>query len=143
MAVKDQGGLIAARRFFEQALSIYEASLCSNHPIVAATLFNLVLYITEAALGPNHPTVALGLNNLADLMRQKGEHAEAKALLRRARTIHEATRGKAYPHTATVKANIRRIDRVKACNVCGIRDVKLQLCSKCTLKYYCSAKFQV
>jgi hypothetical protein len=26
--------------------------------------------------------------------------------------------------------------------VCGIRDVKLQLCSKCTLKYYCSAKCQ-
>jgi hypothetical protein len=62
-------------------------------------------------------------------MRHKGEHAEA-------------TRGKAHPHTATVKANIRRIDRVKACNVCGIRDVKLQLCSKCTLKYYCSAKCQ-
>ncbi len=133
-----------------------------NHPIVGTTLFNLAyvlqgqeeidaaqamnqraLSITEAAMGPNHPSVAIGLNNLADLMRQKGEHAEAKALLRQAHTIHEATRGKAHPHTATVQVNIRRIDRVKACNVCGIRDVKLQLCSKCTLKYYCSAKCQV
>jgi tetratricopeptide (TPR) repeat protein len=137
---------------FEQALSIYEASLGSNHPIVAANLFNLAymlqgqekidaaqamnqraLSITEAVMGPNHPSVAIGLNNLADLMCQIGEHAKAKALLRRAHTIHEATRGKALPHTATVKANIRHIDRVKACNVCGIRDVKLQLCSKCTL----------
>ena len=76
-------------------------------------------------------------------MRQQGEHAEVKDLLRRARTIHEATGGTLHPHTTTVKATIRRIGRVKACIVFGIRDVKLQLCNKCTLKYYCSTEYQV
>ncbi len=73
------------------------------------------------------PSLTIGLNKLADLMRQQGEHAEVKDLLRRARTIHEAKRGTLHPHTATVKATIRRIGRVKACIVFGIRDVKLQL----------------
>ena len=76
-------------------------------------------------------------------MRQQGEHAEVKDLLRRARTIHDATRGTLHPHTAAVKATIHRIGRVNACIVFGILDVKLQLCNKCTLKYYCSAEYQV
>ena len=63
------------------------------------------------------PSLTIGLNKLADLMRQQGEHAEVKDLLRLARTIHEATRGTLHPHTATVKATIRRISRVKACIV--------------------------
>jgi hypothetical protein len=106
-------------------------------------MYQRALSIQEAALGPNHPNVAAALNNLADLLRQQGEHAEAKALMRRARAIHEATRGKAHPHTAATKAGVRRIDNEKACSVCGVRDVKLQLCGKCNLKYYCSADCQV
>ena len=76
--------MITARRLFEQALSIYEASLGSNHPIVAADLFNLAymlqgqeetdaaqamnqlaLSITEAAMGPNHPSVAIGVRTIS------------------------------------------------------------------------------
>ncbi len=99
--------------------------------------------IQEAALGPYHPSVAATLTNLADLLRQQGEHAEAKALMKRARAISEATRGKAHPDTANTKAGVRQIDREKACSVCGLCDVKLQLCGKCKLKYYCSAECQV
>ncbi len=63
--------------------------------------------------------------------------------MKRARAIDVATRGKAHPHTANTKAIIRQIDHEKACSVCGVLDVKLQLCGKCKLKYYCSADCQV
>ena len=63
--------------------------------------------------------------------------------MKRARAIDEATRGKAHPHSANTKAGVRQIDREKACSVCGVRDVKLQKCGKCLLKYYCSADCQV
>ena len=106
-------------------------------------MYQRALSITEATLGPNHPSVAPTLRNLADLLRQQGEHAEAKALMKRARGIDEATRGKAHPRSAATKAGVRQIDREKACSVCGVRDVKLQLCGKCNLKYYCSADCQV
>ena len=99
--------------------------------------------ILETALGPNHPDVAMTLNHIAHVLHRQGEHAEAKALLRRARVIHEATRGKAHPNVVATKADVRRIDREKTCGVCQVHHVKLQLCGKCKLKYYCSAECQV
>jgi Tfp pilus assembly protein PilF len=134
----------------------------ANHPQVAVTLSNSAsvmqgqgeldaakamyqrtLSIEEAALGSNHPEVAATLSNFATLLHQQGECAEAKALMKRARAIHEATRGKARPRTAATKANVLQIDREKECGVCGVHDVKLQLCGKCKLKYFCSADCQV
>jgi tetratricopeptide (TPR) repeat protein len=120
MVMQDQGELDAAKAMYQRALSI-----------------------KEAALGPNHPSVAPTLHNLATLLHQRGEHAEAKALMKRARAINEVMRGKSHPHTAKTKAGVRHINRKKACSVCGVRDVKLQLCGKCNLKYYCSADCQV
>jgi hypothetical protein len=47
--------------------------------------------------------------------------------MRRARAIDEATRDKAHPLTTNTKAGVRHIHRDKACSVCVVRDVKLQL----------------
>ena len=148
-AAQDQDNLMAVRRFFEQALSIYESSFGSNHPGIVITLVDWAFVLpgqaeingskpcTSASLCPNHPHVAPKLEHRVRLLHQQGEYIEAKALLHHPRG-HKGQDASQHGHRQSQQFCI--IDRFKAHSVCGIRDVKLQFCSKCKLKYYCSAE---
>ena len=55
----------------------------------AEPLYQRSLAILERVLGPEHPNVATSLNNYAQLLRKKGQNAEAASMEARARAILE------------------------------------------------------
>jgi tetratricopeptide (TPR) repeat protein len=108
-----------AKRMFERALAIDEATLGPSHPTVAILLGNLgevlreqgdlagakafserALAIDEAALDANHPDVAVRLNNLGNVLMDQGDLAGAKSLYERALGISEAALGSSHPSVA-------------------------------------------
>jgi tetratricopeptide (TPR) repeat protein len=114
-----------ARRFFEQAVAIYERVLGGEHPSTAASLSNLAsllqaqgdyegalplceraLAIYEKVLGADHPAAARTLNNLAFLLKSRGDYAGARPLYERVLAIREKTQGAEHPDTATSLNNL-------------------------------------
>ena len=108
-----------AEPLYRRALAIEEASLGSDHLIVAASLNNLAsllystsrfgeaescyqraLAIDEASTGPDHPAVARDLNNLALLLRDTNRRAEAEPLYWRSLKILETSLGADHPDVA-------------------------------------------
>ena len=108
-----------AKRMYERALAIDEATLGPDHPNVAIRLNNLgnvlmdqgdlisakallerALAIDEATLDPNHPDVAIGLTNLGNVLMDQGDLDGAKALIERALAIDEAALGPNHPYVA-------------------------------------------
>jgi tetratricopeptide (TPR) repeat protein len=111
-----------------RVLKIFESSLGTDHPEVAAALNNLAqllqdtnrlkeaeplmrraLQISETALGPNHPDVAIRLNNLAQLLQATNRLQEAEPLMRRALQIDETSFGTDHPNVARDLNNLAQL----------------------------------
>jgi eukaryotic-like serine/threonine-protein kinase len=105
-----------ALKLFEQALTIQEKVLGSNHTEVANSVdkigsafwymrkyyeakpyYERALEIREKALGPEHPHVAVSLNNLALLLKNLGEAEKSRTLYTRALAIEEKVFGSDNP----------------------------------------------
>jgi tetratricopeptide (TPR) repeat protein/MinD-like ATPase involved in chromosome partitioning or flagellar assembly len=114
-----QGQYEQALTLRESALTIYEATLGSDHPDTATALAGVglaywrlgqadkalplqqrALAITEAALGPDHPDTAIQLDNLALSYSDLGQADQALPLQQRALMITEAALGPDHPDTA-------------------------------------------
>ena len=105
-----QGRHEQSAALYKRALAISEKTLGPDHPELAPILNNLALNyhlflkrdqqaeplykralaVTEKALGPDHPNVAGALTSLATLYGDRGQHAQAEPLLKRALAIREA-----------------------------------------------------
>jgi tetratricopeptide (TPR) repeat protein len=125
-----QGRYAEAVKVAEEALTVAEKSLGSEHPDVALALNDLAalchaqgsyaqaeplyersLIIRENALDPEHPSVAQSLSNLAALYRDQGRYAQAEPLYNRALSIAEKSLGPEHPHAATVRENMAILNR--------------------------------
>ena len=71
----------------------------------AESLFRQVLR-REEAMGDNYAPLAATLNNLAEVLKSKGEVAEAEFLYLRALTIQVATSEANHPNHATIQHNL-------------------------------------
>ena len=143
----------AARPLLERALVLFEDDYGPRHPQVASSLASLAscqempsaalplleraLSIQEAVLGRQHPDVANCLRAMAQQLQEQGEHAKAKECSKRALAIDQTALGPSHPDTKSAKNQLADIKANKACSVCRIQGVKLDLCSRCRLKYYC------
>ena len=148
-----QGDFAEAQRLMERALEICTETWGPGHTRVAecwhtlayvmklqghldaAQLFNEnALAIREAEYAPHHPEVVTSLNNLALVLQDRGEFAKAKTLMKRVLSIDP---------TPDHQGIWTRLKTKVTCSVCGIKGVKLQLCSRCRNTYYCSTECQV
>jgi tetratricopeptide (TPR) repeat protein len=119
-----------AKKMYERALAIGEATLSPDHPNVATWLNNLgnvlqdqgdlagakalyerALAIDETALGSDHPNVASRLNNLGNVLQDQGDLAGAKALYERALAIDETALGPDHPDVAIDLNNLGEVLR--------------------------------
>ena len=108
-----------ARRAYERALAIDEATYGCDHHEVATDLNNLgavlwelgnledarehlqrALVIDEAAYGSDHPDVATDLSNLGSVLQGLGDLAAAREHLQRALAIDEVAYGSDHPDVA-------------------------------------------
>ncbi|MCB0176575.1 MAG: tetratricopeptide repeat protein, partial [Anaerolineae bacterium] len=122
------GNYMAARPYYEAAVTIGEQYYGENHPETAPYLNNLggllqaegdyaaarpylerALAIREESLGPDHPATATSLNDLAGLFKDMGNYAEAKPYYKRTLVIYEKTLGENHPWTATVLNNLGQL----------------------------------
>ncbi len=71
----------------------------------AAHILQQALTIAERSLGSDHSYLGVILNNLASLYQDQGRYEEAEPLLRRALTINEQALPPDHPHTATTLEN--------------------------------------
>jgi len=116
--LSERGQYVEAEPFLQQALSIREQQLGSDHPDTATsldhlallyrfqgkytqaeTLFQRALSIREQQLGPDHPDTATSLNHLATLYQIQAKHTQAEALFQRALSIREQQLGPDHPDT--------------------------------------------
>ncbi len=123
---------INARPYVEQALTIREKVLGSNHPDTASSLSDLAflfftdgsyetavlhsrraLSILEANFGSNDPKTAAGINSLAFLVQATGDYRNAQLLNERALAIREVTFGPNHPKTAQSLSNLAAVLRVQ------------------------------
>ncbi|MEN3336239.1 MAG: hypothetical protein V7641_5604 [Blastocatellia bacterium] len=130
--LKNRAEYAEAKRMYERAIAIGEATLGPNHPDVAIRLNNLggvlraqgdlsgakalferAIAIGEAALGPNHPTVAIRLNNLGNVLQDQGDLTGAKALYERAVAIDEAVLSPNHPDVAIDINNLGNVLRAQ------------------------------
>jgi CHAT domain-containing protein len=128
----NQGRFSEAVPLAQQALSIAEKALGSEHLTVANNLNELALLydsqglyaqaeplyqralsIVEKALGAEHPNVAAGLNNLAVLYDSQGFYAKAEPLHQRALSIVEKALGAEHPNVATSLNNLAELYRAQ------------------------------
>ena len=106
---RQQGDLDGALAFHGDALAIRRAAYPPEHPLIAASLnalavahkrrgdldladreYREALAIRERVLGADHPDVASTSGSLASLLLERGERAEALALLDRADAIYRS-----------------------------------------------------
>jgi CHAT domain-containing protein len=123
--LKYTGRYFEAEPLLRKSLTIREATLGPNHPVVATSLGNLALLLTTTGkyaeaeplyrralaikiktLGRNHSAVASTLGNLALLLQSTGRNAEAVPLLRRALGIRQLALGPNHPDTAASLHNL-------------------------------------
>ena len=64
------------------------------------------LIIFEKTLGSDHPTVAAALNNLAELYVAQGRYAKAEPLHKRSLTIREKALGPGHPDVGASLNNL-------------------------------------
>jgi tetratricopeptide (TPR) repeat protein/transcriptional regulator with XRE-family HTH domain len=119
------GDYAQAEPFYQEALSMREQLLGSEHPQVAESLNNLgffyyaqgkyqqaeplyqrALAIYEKTQSPESHYIARGLNNLAKLYVSSGEYARAEPLYLRAQEIYARAQGAEHPMVAFVLYNL-------------------------------------
>jgi len=119
------GDHVTALKTFEEARTVAEHAVGSNHPLVAAILASTVeslhetgrrddafaaarrsIAIYEHAFGPRHAHVASAIDNLAILHMSEGNLDEAIPLFERSRTTLEQALGEAHPEVGTSYLNI-------------------------------------
>jgi eukaryotic-like serine/threonine-protein kinase len=129
---RSSGDLEQAQRFFERALSIYEAKLGPDHTQTGVSVLGLAvvhadrgdldeaqrlheraLHINETALGPEHPANAHGLVNLGTVAWRRGNLDEAQQLYERALALNETSRGADHPLTASSLVSLANIHAVR------------------------------
>jgi len=112
-----------AKKNYERALAIGEASYGPDHPDVAIVVNNLggvlrdlidmegakknferALAIGKSAYGPDHPHVAIYVNNLGRVLQDLGDMEGAKKNFERALAIDEAAYGPDHP-TVAIRVN--------------------------------------
>lgn len=71
------------------------------------------LAIREKAVGQRHPDLVPDLHSLAELHKEKGDHARAESLLLRALAIHEDALGPDHPQVASDLGNLASLYRAK------------------------------
>ena len=114
-----------AKRSYQRALQIGEATYGPDHPNIAAAVNNLgsvlldlgdlaaarqaferALKIDAAVYGPDHPAVARDLNNLGRVLHDLGDLAGARQAFERALKIDEAVYGPDHPAVAIQVNNL-------------------------------------
>lgn len=119
------GELTQARARYEQVLSLWQAGVGANSPLVANALNNLgnvhysmeeyleamrlyerALVIRREALGPDHPSVASSFTNLGVTYASVADYEQAKDLYEQALAILERSRGPRHPEVATNLNNL-------------------------------------
>ena len=117
--LKDQGDLLAAKKYAEQALSINQEYYGPRDPKTAVSLntlglilkdlgdlkaaeteFERALKINQKKYGPNHPEVAVSLTNLGHLLKDRGKMDRALKCFKHALRINEAAYGANHPSVA-------------------------------------------
>jgi tetratricopeptide (TPR) repeat protein len=132
--LREQAQYTQAAPLLQQALTVVERSLGSDHSDLGDILDNLAclywaqgryeeaepllrraLTINEQALPPDHPDTAITLDNLAHLYLVQGRYEEAEPLYRRALTIYEQALPPDHPYIAKTLENyaslLREINR--------------------------------
>jgi tetratricopeptide (TPR) repeat protein len=123
--LKYTGNAIAAKPFYEQALTLDEKNFEPDHINIAYRLNNLslllhnlgdyaitrpllerALQIYEKELGENHSYVGTLNNNLGQLLKALGDFDAARPFMERALAIFQATLGADHPSTKTVRNNL-------------------------------------
>ena len=134
--------MAGARKSYERALRIDEASFGPDHPNVANSVNNLgsVLHdlgdlatarqcferglrIAEATLGPDHLSVATLVNNLGNVLQNLGDLAGAREYYERSLRIDETSFGPDHPEVATDVNNLSYERRLVARLLEDIGDV--------------------
>ena len=119
----------AARKMFEEALTIYEKEYGPKHEEVARVLNNFAFVhlgsgkLAEAeelfrraldinrAINPEGPAVALNLANLASLTKQQGPHDDALEMCKEALRIRKRLFGEEHPLTIETLARVGGLER--------------------------------
>lgn len=115
----EQNEFAEARAHLEQAVTIFEAGLGPEHPLVATALnalalayvregdyehaeplYRRALAIFEASFGPDHGDVGRVVENLAGLLLADGRYDDAGPLYRRAISIKGREFGPRHPEVA-------------------------------------------
>jgi tetratricopeptide (TPR) repeat protein len=113
----------------EQALTVFQRRLGSEHHEVGVTLGNLgaidarrgdfasaerrlrrALAIKERALGVNHPELVPTLGTLGLVCRRNGNDDDARRLYQRALDVLERHGLSEHPHSVALTANLARLD---------------------------------
>ncbi|MET0552226.1 MAG: serine/threonine-protein kinase [Vicinamibacteria bacterium] len=75
------------------ALDAYGTFLARRNAEEAERILRDVLALRERALGPDHPAVGMALNHLADVVGDRGRHAEARSVYERALAVQRHALG--------------------------------------------------
>ena len=132
IVLRSRGDLDAAFADMTRALTIREALLGPEHPLVATTLNGLgsihrrrnqldealavqtrALAIRRAALGAGHPDIAVAANDLGLLEQSRGHHDAAKTYFEEALAIAEQVGGPEDLEVALILNNLGRLQHLR------------------------------